>query len=868
MIMKFKWYKQLSLIIVIAMLISALPVYAASSDERELLTEAIEEAKAVSEQDIALKTAIDLAIKALENVNSPLPELEVHTGRLNELVSINDEVISSLRDVKIDYVKSSDLVTSFNETFKSYISNVKVYEAVGQSYLRLTMKAQPSINLAFTVEGKAGTVAQYVETNVYVYDYNMSSIEEPVLGLLSYKAGTHVGMHDHYILIDHDATEEARTALKSAVKSAEAIRKDGKASKKLVSVLTAASKENNLMTHNAELIAAAKELNDAITANLIITDEDRQAFDAVLEAAKVVANKDIALETAIVQAEEATANEATILAELEFHSDRLNELVSNNDKVISSLKDVTVDYVKSSNLMELNNTIFNDYISNVKVYEVDGQSYLRITIKDEPSKNLTFTVEGKAGTVTQYGENNVNTYDYKISSTTEPLLSAFSVTVEGANLYNQYLVINQDATVEDRTALKKAISTAEAVTNKKEVLVTAIADAKKVDNLLTRKAVLNAQTKALTDAIAANGTTAPPTDIHLGSGLEVGKYYIPLTVYKPNGTETSTMNGFVAGEARLQVTKTSLKVYVAMNNASMIQYLKVNGSNASVADKYSVSDVVRYSFNVSSLTALSSGKVHVIAVDNGIELYDEEYDISIGFGSPTKVDNWEDEGYIKGGTTTPETGTEQPGTGVDTGTGSNGGESNGNNNGGTTNPAPKFTDIDNSWAKGAIERAIILKLVTGYSDGTFKPNQEVNRAEFTAILARAMKLEAAKGEVQFTDADKIQGWAKEYIQQAVEAGILTGYNDNTFRPTGSITRTEAAVMIVRALGLELVSEDELSFADAASIPAYARAYVATAVKHGLVVGYSNNTFGPEKVATRADAITLALRALDYNNSHK
>ncbi|MCR8656037.1 S-layer homology domain-containing protein [Paenibacillus endoradicis] len=1111
--MKFKWYKQLSLVIVIAMLISALPVYAASSDERDLLSEAIEEAKVVTEKDIALVTAIELAVKALENENSSLPQLVDLTDRLNELVSINDDVLDSLRDIKIDYVKSSDLITSFNDTFSSYLSNVKVYEADGQSYLRLTMKAQPSINLAFTVEGKAGTVAQYVDTNVYVYDYKISSIEEPVLGLLSYKAGAHVGMHDHYIVIDQDATAEDRTGLKNAIAAATAIEKDGKAAKKLLASLTAAKKVNNLITRNAELIAATVDLNAAISANLIITDEDqaafevalgnakavedkdvalvtaieqaekaaenektilaelefhadrlnelvaineevkdslrdvttidyvkssdlitsfnstfskylsnvkvyeaagqsylrvtmktdpsinlsftiegkvgavaqvvetnvyvydykissieepvlgslsykvgthvglhdhyividqdattedrtalknaiaaataiqkdgkaskrlvatltdamklsnlitrkaeliaattdlnaaisanliitnedRQVFDEALEVAKAVEGKDIALVTAIGQAENAAENNATILAELEFHADRLNKLVSNNNKIISSLRDVTtIDYVKSSNLTELYNTMFNEYFSNVKVYEVDGQSYLRITIKNEPTKNLTFTVEGKAGSVSQYGENNVNTYDYKISSTTEPLLSSFSVTVDGASSTEQYLVINQDAIAADRVALKKAITTAEAVTNKKEALVTAIANAKKVDNLLTRKAVLNAQTTALTAAIAANGTTAPPTnvEIHEGSGLEVGKYTIPLTVYTANGKEISIMNGYVAADARLQVTKNSLKVYVLMTDASMIKSLEVDGKKASVAERYKADDVARYSFEVSSLTGLLSGSVHVVAVLDGVEIYDTTHDISIGFGSPSKVDKWEDEGYSKGDPTTPGTGTEQPGgTGTDTGTGSNGGESNGNN-GGSTNPTPKFTDIDNSWAKAAIERAVALKLVTGYTDGTFKPNQEVNRAEFTAIIVRAMKLEAAKGEVKFADADKIQGWAKEFIQQAVEAGILTGYNDNTFRPTGNITRTEAAVMIVRALGLELVSEDELTFADASNIPAYARAYVATAVKYGLVVGYSNNTFGPEKVATRADAITLALRALDYKASHK
>ena len=94
-----------------------------------------------------------------------------------------------------------------------------------------------------------------------------------------------------------------------------------------------------------------------------------------------------------------------------------------------------------------------------------------------------------------------------------------------------------------------------------------------------------------------------------------------------------------------------------------------------------------------------------------------------------------------------------------------------------------------------------MKLVSGYPDGTFKPNAAITRAEFTVILANALKLEGAGSAAAFTDEAKIGGWAKQAIANAVEAGIMSGYADGSIRPNARITRAEAVTLLVRILEL-------------------------------------------------------------------
>lgn len=177
-------------------------------------------------------------------------------------------------------------------------------------------------------------------------------------------------------------------------------------------------------------------------------------------------------------------------------------------------------------------------------------------------------------------------------------------------------------------------------------------------------------------------------------------------------------------------------------------------------------------------------------------------------------------------------------------------------------PAPSFTDIAEHWAKSAILSAAGMKLVSGYPDGTFKPNAAITRAEFTVILANALKLEGAGSAAAFTDEAKIGGWAKQAIANAVEAGIVSGYADGSIRPNARITRAEMASMIARALKLSVEASATTGFADDKDIPKWAIGAIEAVRKLGIVNGRSDNKFVPNGTATRAEAVTLLVRILE------
>ncbi|GEM_PF-1552870 len=177
---------------------------------------------------------------------------------------------------------------------------------------------------------------------------------------------------------------------------------------------------------------------------------------------------------------------------------------------------------------------------------------------------------------------------------------------------------------------------------------------------------------------------------------------------------------------------------------------------------------------------------------------------------------------------------------------------------GSSTAGAKLKDIEGHWAKSAIEKALAEGFVTGYNDGTFRPNGSVTRGEFTAMIARALKLEGKAGELAFKDAAQIPAWAQGYVAQTVGAGIIGGYADQTFRPDSLITRSEMAAMIVRASGLPLAAATALSFEDKGQMPQWAQAQIATAVQAGLMSGKTPTKFVPNAKATRAEAVAVIL----------
>jgi chondroitin AC lyase len=181
-------------------------------------------------------------------------------------------------------------------------------------------------------------------------------------------------------------------------------------------------------------------------------------------------------------------------------------------------------------------------------------------------------------------------------------------------------------------------------------------------------------------------------------------------------------------------------------------------------------------------------------------------------------------------------------------------------------PVVKFTDIAGHWGEDSIISAAGKKLITGYPDGTFKPNSPVTRAEFTVMLVNALQLKESRSDLLFTDRAKIGTWAKRAVTKAVEAGIVGGYDDGSFRPEARITRAEMASMSARALELSLDEGGTTSFADDGVIPEWAKGAVNVIHKLGIVSGRGDNKFVPNDTATRTEAVVMLLNMLEHKNN--
>ncbi|MFD0712155.1 S-layer homology domain-containing protein [Paenibacillus sp. GCM10027626] len=178
-------------------------------------------------------------------------------------------------------------------------------------------------------------------------------------------------------------------------------------------------------------------------------------------------------------------------------------------------------------------------------------------------------------------------------------------------------------------------------------------------------------------------------------------------------------------------------------------------------------------------------------------------------------------------------------------------------------PVLSFTDIAGHWAESGIKSAAAKGIVSGYPDGAFKPNDPVTRAEFTVMLAGALKLEGQGASLTFSDQNQIGAWAKQAIAQAVQSGIVNGYADGSFRSNDHITRSEMAVMIARALQLQRNAHASTGFADDEAIPQWAKGAIEAIHALGIVDGRGQNRFVPNETAMRAEATVMLLRMLDH-----
>jgi hypothetical protein len=187
--------------------------------------------------------------------------------------------------------------------------------------------------------------------------------------------------------------------------------------------------------------------------------------------------------------------------------------------------------------------------------------------------------------------------------------------------------------------------------------------------------------------------------------------------------------------------------------------------------------------------------------------------------------------------------------------------------------SPKaFKDVEKHWAKKDVNDMASRLVVSGIGDDKFEPDRDITRAEFAAIVVRALGLMSpGSGKEAFIDVMK-KSWYYDAVSIAYEYGIISGYGNGKFGPDDKITREQAMTMIARAMKItgskvELADGevDKLltSFTDTNSAAEYAKASIASCVKAGIVSGRSGKLIAPKDNINQAEVEKVLLIPLKF-----
>jgi len=176
----------------------------------------------------------------------------------------------------------------------------------------------------------------------------------------------------------------------------------------------------------------------------------------------------------------------------------------------------------------------------------------------------------------------------------------------------------------------------------------------------------------------------------------------------------------------------------------------------------------------------------------------------------------------------------------------------------------QFADIKAHWTEKYALELYKRYIVDGYPDGTMRPNLEITRIEMAVLIVKAKGLKIDESTVlSFKDNSSIPDWGLKYLKTAVKEKIIQGFDDGTVKPFKQLTRQEAVTMIARAwnLGEDTVSEADL--ADYYALQNWAKGYIARAFKLGIISGYEDKTFRPTQNITRAEIFKLVSSTMEY-----
>ncbi|WP_240419299.1 S-layer homology domain-containing protein [Paenibacillus periandrae] len=184
----------------------------------------------------------------------------------------------------------------------------------------------------------------------------------------------------------------------------------------------------------------------------------------------------------------------------------------------------------------------------------------------------------------------------------------------------------------------------------------------------------------------------------------------------------------------------------------------------------------------------------------------------------------------------------------------------------------EFKDVELHWAKKSVNDMGSRMVINGIGNGSFNPDQDITRAEFAAILIRGLGLKLKAGASGFSDVDP-KSWFASAIGTAFTYNLISGFEDGTFRPNDKITREQAMTIMARAMTITEIEAKPLqntgqvlnSFTDAGTISKWAQSGISDCLKYGLVSGRNNTELAPKAFITRAEVAVIVQTLLQKSD---
>ncbi len=168
-----------------------------------------------------------------------------------------------------------------------------------------------------------------------------------------------------------------------------------------------------------------------------------------------------------------------------------------------------------------------------------------------------------------------------------------------------------------------------------------------------------------------------------------------------------------------------------------------------------------------------------------------------------------------------------------------------------------FSDMDGHWAKKQVGQLAAAGVISGFSDGTFRPRAEVTREQYLSMLVKKLNIPVQPYALAFDDV-LTSRWSRANIETAAALGWIAN-DEASFKPNQPVTREEVAVWTARALALAEQEDALANVKDRLTIQRDYRGLIGAVIAKEIIIGYEDGSFKPKRTLTRAEAAVILTR---------